>query len=74
MIAAQDQRRTKIEKLLGSVAAKLGLQPRTMSANQTAVIESSPAFSQPGIAKLDYQFELEHALKQPTRLAAASRN
>ena len=69
MIAAQDQRRTKIEKLVRSVAAKLGLQPRMMSANQAGVIESTPA-----LAKLDYQFELEHALKQPTRLPASSRN
>lgn len=74
LIAAQEQQKTKIEKLVGTVAAKFGFLPR-MSANQTAdMIESTPAVSAAGNAQLDYQFELEHALKQPTRIAAFSRN
>ena len=74
LIAAQDQQRTKIEKLVGTVAATFGFLPR-MSTNQVAgLIESTPADFPTGNTKLDYQLELEHALKQPTRLAAASRN
>ena len=73
LIAAQDQQRTKIDKLVGTVAAMFGFLPR-LSANQVADKSESTLAVSRGIAQIDYQLELEHALKQPTRFAAFSGN